>query len=77
MNNIDPKSNNWNWISVKDRLPEPGTKVWAYQPKYQMPLKFISETAWGPMWSESITSAYYGRVTHWMPLPEPPKPETV
>ncbi len=56
-----------NWISVKDRLPEEGYY-----------LVFIKNP--GPF--KYIYVAYYygdnewnvdGEVTHWKPLPEPPK----
>jgi len=59
------------WVSVEDRLPEPDTAVlaWLYNP-YQKEL--------GP-WSAigSHNGAYWTightNVTHWMPLPSPPK----
>ena len=61
------------WISVKDRLPE-GECI-AYSSKFgEMMMGFIGET------DESDTSyccdsntEWLGDVTHWMPLPEPPK----
>lgn len=58
--------NGADWISVKDRLPE------------EIPAKYLcfcrdgymvgTYTAWGWMFP-----CYFGPVTHWMPLPEPPK----
>ena len=62
------------WINVKDRLPEDENHVLA-----------LTETAKG---RKNIVRAYYcqslhtwaagmnNNVTHWMPLPEPPKEET-
>ncbi len=64
-------ANEWvlEWISVKDRLPEAGSYVLAY-------LDFG--------YGYSITTSIYIKngfvtgekdVTHWMPLPQPPKGE--
>lgn len=49
------------WIKVTDRLPEEGQAVLCY-PEY-LPAEYSS---YWLQWSE-----FY--VTHWMPLPEPPK----
>lgn len=56
------------WISVKDRLPKNG--------KYLVLSGFTTDYEVG------ITTSYYengewgiGSLTHWMPLPEPPKEE--
>lgn len=47
------------WISVKDRLPDRGADVLAF-------MRNGVETR--------IVACNYGdNVTHWMPLPEPPK----
>lgn len=61
------------WISVKERLPEPGTSVVVLLrhnagPRY----KFAFDGFYGWKWSQ-----YDGRytVTHWFPLPKPPKDE--
>lgn len=65
-----------NWISVKDSLPPPrrvvlyfhelhGPSVGHYNPDYSKPgYKWISEE-----WVDNKTD----RITHWMPLPKPPK----
>lgn len=50
------------WISVKDRLPEGGT-VLATDGRVVITAPSSSVTADGPA------------ITHWMPLPEPPKGE--
>lgn len=63
------------WISVKDRLPEEGKLVLTYGPdgiidvlaRYR-----VSKNSW--KWGrdgEFITLVF--DITHWMPLPEPPK----
>lgn len=76
------------WISVKDRLPECGEKVlliahgWEDTTVYIGRLEHMNpETSWltGITSKESewcIQGWSYLRepiVTHWMPLPEPPK----
>lgn len=67
------------WISVKDRLPETRTEVLVYiQPKDDkqphpafISLDFLES---GGYWTEA-TQPWQYEVTHWMPLPEPPKEE--
>lgn len=59
------------WISVRERLPEINTRVLAITPEGYMEVDY----------KYSGTSVYCGlaefysldNVTHWMPLPEPPK----
>lgn len=65
------------WIPVSERLPEtPGEYMVAYHPCYwdcvhdeiKVGLdSFRGKTSWA--------KKKYQRVTHWMPLPEPPKEE--
>lgn len=63
------------WISVKERLPENELAVIAYSKE--------DGHAWyafrrGGLWwrpGDRISVKVYGTVTHWMPLPEPPKEE--
>jgi len=56
------------WISVEDRLPEEGEWVLIFGPGYHVPLEgFLISGAWIDDQFERRT------VTHWMPLPEPPK----
>lgn len=56
------------WISVEDRLPEPGVDVLAaYRDRH------INMGTAGDDWlEEDIEDGY---ITHWMPLPEPPREE--
>lgn len=52
------------WISVRDRLPEPDQKVLAYTAESRGAFEeYRLCCGW----------AIKGAVTHWMPLPEPPK----
>jgi hypothetical protein len=68
------------WISVKDRLPDSGQRVWLYgEGMYESVFRF-----WGvgyngnpkPYFSELSNRSSIGLdedVTHWQPLPNPPK----
>ena len=67
------------WISVNDRLPEPFTSVLAYVPS-EAPLPLVHESYFvdaPQVWVCIIEKQPWkqGAVTHWMPLPEPPKGE--
>ena len=67
------------WISVKDRLPDSSVKyIVVADSKYHTGMRVVSakslmvEEFWGmPMGH----FAHGQQVTHWMPLPEPPKGE--
>jgi len=70
------------WISVKDRLPEDGQNCILYHPDY--PLKFFSGIydpnmkTWyyadeGYNFAAEPASGNEHGITHWMPMPEPPK----
>ena len=63
------------WISVKDRLPEKNRKAVLIALRWKE-----TDIGWydknDKCWqSEFINSYGDGDVTHWMPLPEPPKGE--
>jgi hypothetical protein len=67
------------WISVKDRLPEPyeDVLVCMYLPfrernKQVVTLSYYLGDDEGYFFEEDTDS----RVTHWMPLPEPPEGDT-
>ena len=66
------------WISIKDRLPEPETWVMVYI-EYPSP---VLEMERGIQKMSSIKKMFYdgksfycdfGNITYWQPLPEPPK----
>lgn len=73
------------WISVEDRLPENDYgKHWKERKYYLVmtePSGLMRVARFGskehPWWIDShntvMTSANYAKVTHWMPIPEPPK----
>ena len=62
------------WISVKDRLPEAGEYVVCIAKRNPfsrfMPMVARIEKNG---WVNPITEQYISEVTHWIPLPEPPK----
>ena len=64
------------WISVKDRLPEAGGYVVCIAKRNPfsrfMPMVARIEKNG---WVNPITEQYISEVTHWMPLPNPPKGE--
>lgn len=72
------------WISVNDRLPEMNQVVMVYVPEfdgfeiqlsewveyYEAPVSFSTETIkTGEGWADHD----FDEVSHWQPLPEPPK----
>ena len=64
------------WISVKDRLPEDsGYYLVAYRDKYNestsIDLDYYVKCGAGEWWANEFTH----NISHWMPLPEPPKGE--
>lgn len=62
------------WISVKERLPEEDKDVLAYNGAYM----FIAAYTTNPTkYWYTITGSATLAITHWMPLPEPPKEEKV
>lgn len=72
------------WISVKDKLPENNVTVLAYCEKTKK--YFIGNAIYrcfsdGVYWRhEGARGAMYtvtSKVTHWMPLPEPPEEESL
>ena len=60
------------WISVKDRLPEPLEDVLTIDNNGNI---FISWLWLKKFRDRCFASDTRGDITHWMPLPEPPKEE--
>ena len=54
------------WISVKDRLPESAGWYLVFYNGSEMHVAFFKGKKW-PF------DNHYHKITHWMPLPEPPK----
>jgi hypothetical protein len=62
------------WISVEERLPEPFVSVIVHMPQ-ERPCPTVHEgyrTKDGNWYSAHFVREF-NEVTHWMPLPEPPK----
>lgn len=64
------------WISVDDRLPEAGGYVVCIAKRNPfsrfMPMVARIEKNG---WANPITEQYISEVTHWIPIPQPPKGE--
>ena len=60
------------WIPVSEKLPEDNERVIAYRPMEADASAYKYCVMWG--WSVK-GSMRHGGITHWMPLPEPPKEE--
>lgn len=64
------------WISVKDRLPEPFVSVLVQMPGEEpfptVREGFISNDG---VWQSAMFRREPGEVTHWQPMPQPPKGE--
>ena len=64
------------WVSVNDRLPEAGGYVVCIAKRNPfsrfMPMVARIEKNG---WANPITEQYISEVTHWMPIPQPPKGE--
>ena len=81
-----PRADAVKWISVKDRLPENDYgKHWKERPHYLVCLAnglmmvatfgFKEYEWWIDAHSCVLSKEHYREVTHWQPLPEPPKGE--
>ena len=61
------------WIPVKDRLPESGKEGVLIALRWgEVDIGWCEEGQWS---SEFVNEYEDGEVTHWMPLPQPPKGE--
>ena len=64
------------WISVDDRLPEPFVSVLVQMPGEEpfptVREGFISNDG---IWQRALFRREPGEVTHWQPMPQPPKGE--
>ena len=56
------------WISVDDRLPEQGEEAICIAADGDMMIGKYTEWGW-------LFPCYFEEITHWMPIPKPPKGE--
>ena len=62
------------WISVDERLPDDNDRVIAFRPNETETSAYKYCIMWG--WSVKVSLKQHSRgITHWMPLPHPPKGE--
>lgn len=66
------------WISVEERMPEIRHAVLVYTPHHKnIWAASMHEDGnwyiWSPSSSVSLDPRWFGPITHWMPLPEPPE----
>ena len=65
-----------NWISVKDRLPPYGERVLVVNEAYKAEWGYIRYNCGVTARDPHLDFTFWGhKVTHWQPLPEPPKEE--
>ena len=64
------------WISVKSRLPEPFVSVLVNMPG-EKPFPTVREgfISNDGIWQSAMFRREPGEVTHWQPMPQPPKGE--
>ena len=62
------------WISVDDRLPEPFVSVLVHMPG-EKPFPTVHEgfISKDGIWQSAMFRREPGEVTHWQPMPQPPK----
>lgn len=57
------------WISLKDRLPFHGQLTLTYHEDSEPCIRIHEFSCKAKQWNKNSG----GKITHWMPLPEPPK----
>ena len=64
------------WISVQERLPEPFVSVLVHMPG-EKPFPTVREgfISNDGIWQSAMFRREPGEVTHWKPMPQPPKGE--
>ena len=65
-----------NWISVEDEPPKEKGDYWCNVRSYNFDDTYYQHEVWFDGEFFVIDGVCTDRVTHWMPLPEPPKEET-
>lgn len=62
------------WISINDKLPDENQRVIVYRQNEPEQSVYRCTVMWG--WGLKV-GLKHGGITHWMPLPEPPKEESI
>ena len=60
------------WISVEDKLPEEDVRVIVYSSIKTIGIAYQINNLW--FTRDLLMSSPCDKITHWMPLPEPPEP---
>jgi len=60
------------WISVKERLPDAGVRVLVNAERYPS-IGFMRKGSWCWISDKGFILSFAREITHWMPLPAPPK----
>ncbi|MBO7251527.1 MAG: DUF551 domain-containing protein [Oscillospiraceae bacterium] len=65
------------WIPVSERLPEDFQRVLVFRPGqyFEIHVTRMDGFNW-EKWDMDYSTGKKGAITHWMPLPEPPKEAT-
>lgn len=68
------------WISVEDRLPIDNKPILLYQKVKHSQFKQVigaydngKFNSYESEFNDDLYKGYYNKITHWMPLPQPPK----
>ena len=61
------------WISVKDKLPNQNELVLCYSSSEGVISDSLYSKIGSEIWFNGNKESYRNDITHWMPLPEPPK----
>ena len=62
------------WISIRDKLPEKYSYVLTFKPGHVPVHCFAIKWVFSNVEKEIMSSkSRFYKITHWMPLPEPPK----
>ena len=64
------------WISAEDRLPPYGERVLVVNEAYEAKHGYTRYNCGVTVRAQHLDFTFWGhKITHWMPLPEPPKGE--
>jgi hypothetical protein len=65
-----------NWLSVKDRLPDKDCRTLVTDGRHVTVADWIQDEGWLLDRDDRNVGVTADRLTHWMPLPEPPAPRS-